>query len=65
MNNWFGNISVNMKLGLGFGLVLTLTCVLALTGWMSLGGLIGLVLWLCLSGRFISGPAWRWRWLGI
>jgi len=31
MNSWFGNISVNMKLGLGFGLVLALTCVLALT----------------------------------
>ena len=40
MNSWFGNISVNMKLGLGFGLVLVLTCVLALTSWTSLGGLI-------------------------
>ncbi|MCE0461109.1 HAMP domain-containing methyl-accepting chemotaxis protein [Pseudomonas uvaldensis] len=40
MNSWFGNISVNMKLGLGFGLVLILTCVLALTSWTSLGGLI-------------------------
>nr|WP_260959786.1 methyl-accepting chemotaxis protein [Pseudomonas citri] len=40
MNSWFGNISVNMKLGLGFGLVLALTCILALTGWTSLGGLI-------------------------
>jgi len=40
MNSWFGNISVNLKLGLGFGLVLALTTVLALTGWTSLGGLI-------------------------
>ncbi|SCZ04127.1 methyl-accepting chemotaxis protein [Pseudomonas sp. NFACC37-1] len=40
MNSWFGNISVNMKLGLGFGLVLVLTCLLALTSWTSLGGLI-------------------------
>uniref|UniRef100_UPI0030DBA087 HAMP domain-containing methyl-accepting chemotaxis protein n=3 Tax=Pseudomonas TaxID=286 RepID=UPI0030DBA087 len=40
MNSWFGNISVNMKLGLGFGLVLVLTCLLALTSWTSLDGLI-------------------------
>ena len=40
MNSWFGNISVNMKLGLGFGLVLVLTGILALTSWTSLGGLI-------------------------
>lgn len=32
MNSWFGNISVNLKLGLGFGLVLVLTSILALTG---------------------------------
>ena len=25
MNSWFANISVNLKLGLGFGLVLALT----------------------------------------
>ncbi|WP_218168371.1 hypothetical protein, partial [Pantoea sp. B9002] len=30
MNSWFGNISVNLKLGLGFGLVLVLTTILAL-----------------------------------
>lgn len=46
MNSWFGNISVNMKLGLGFGLVLALTCVLALTGWTSLGGLIDRSNWM-------------------
>ena len=31
MNSWFGNISVNLKLGLGFGLVLALTCILAVS----------------------------------
>ncbi|MGF6206337.1 methyl-accepting chemotaxis protein [Pseudomonas frederiksbergensis] len=46
MNSWFGNISVNMKLGLGFGLVLALTCVLAITGWTSLGGLIDRSNWM-------------------
>jgi methyl-accepting chemotaxis protein len=40
MNKWFANISVNMKLVLGFGLVLALTAVLALTSWSSLGKLI-------------------------
>ncbi|UZE24507.1 methyl-accepting chemotaxis protein [Pseudomonas sp. B21-056] len=46
MNSWFGNISVNMKLGLGFGLVLLLTCILAVTGWNSLGGLIDRSNWM-------------------
>ncbi|WP_407314942.1 methyl-accepting chemotaxis protein [Pseudomonas sp. nanlin1] len=40
MNSWFGNISVTKKLTLGFGLVLVLTALLALTGWNSLGSLI-------------------------
>jgi len=40
MNSWFANISVNLKLGIGFGLVLVLTALLALTGWNSLGSLI-------------------------
>ena len=40
MNSWFANISVTLKLALGFGLVLALTCVLALAGWTSLGSLI-------------------------
>ncbi|MFO2465606.1 methyl-accepting chemotaxis protein [Pseudomonas sp. 15FMM2] len=46
MNNWFANLSVNLKLGLGFGLVLTLTSILALTGWTSLGGLIDRSNWM-------------------
>ncbi|NWB29473.1 methyl-accepting chemotaxis protein [Pseudomonas gingeri] len=46
MNSWFGNISVNLKLGLGFGLVLVLTTILALTGWTSLGGLIDRSNWM-------------------
>ncbi|KPA91591.1 methyl-accepting chemotaxis protein [Pseudomonas asplenii] len=46
MNSWFGNISVNLKLGLGFGLVLALTTILALTGWTSLGGLIDRSNWM-------------------
>ncbi|VVN98491.1 Methyl-accepting chemotaxis protein McpS [Pseudomonas fluorescens] len=46
MNSWFGNISVNLKLGLGFGLVLALTTLLALTGWTSLGGLIDRSNWM-------------------
>ncbi|SNT09027.1 methyl-accepting chemotaxis protein [Pseudomonas japonica] len=40
MNSWFANLSVNRKLGLGFGLVLALTGLLALAGWSSLGSLI-------------------------
>jgi methyl-accepting chemotaxis protein len=40
MNGWFANISVNMKLALGFGVVLVFTALLALTGWTSLGNLI-------------------------
>ncbi len=46
MNEWFGNISVNRKLGLGFGLVLALTVVLAVTGWTSLGSLINRSMWM-------------------
>ncbi|QLL14239.1 methyl-accepting chemotaxis protein [Pseudomonas chlororaphis subsp. aurantiaca] len=46
MNSWFGNISVNLKLGLGFGLVLALTTILAITGWTSLGGLIDRSNWM-------------------
>ena len=40
MNSWFANISVNMKLALGFGVVLFFTALLAVTGWTSLGSLI-------------------------
>ncbi|KAB0549112.1 HAMP domain-containing protein [Pseudomonas argentinensis] len=40
MNAWFGNISVTLKLALGFGLVLLLTMALALVGWTSLGSVV-------------------------
>lgn len=46
MNSWFANISVNLKLGLGFGLVLLLTSLLALTGWNSMSGLINRSNWM-------------------
>ncbi|RRV03720.1 methyl-accepting chemotaxis protein [Pseudomonas sp. v388] len=46
MNSWFANISVNKKLGLGFGLVLVFTAILALTGWNSLGSLIDRSNWM-------------------
>ncbi|XKV49110.1 methyl-accepting chemotaxis protein [Pseudomonas sp. nanlin1] len=35
-----GNMSVNLKLGLGFSLVLLLTLVITATGWIALGSLI-------------------------
>lgn len=40
MNNLLGNVSVNVKLTLGFGLVLILTTALALTSWVSLDRLV-------------------------
>ena len=40
MKTWFGNISVTLKLALGFGLVLLLTMALALVGWSSLGSVV-------------------------
>ncbi|SHN29925.1 methyl-accepting chemotaxis protein [Pseudomonas asturiensis] len=40
MNSSFANISVNMKLALGFGAVLFFTAILALVGWTSLDTLI-------------------------
>ncbi|MDD0976069.1 methyl-accepting chemotaxis protein [Pseudomonas sp. TNT2022 ID681] len=46
MNSWFANLSVNLKLGLGFGLVLLLTSLLALTGWNSMGSLINRSNWM-------------------
>ena len=39
MKTWFANISVNMKLTLGFGVVLVFTALLALIGWISLGNM--------------------------
>ncbi|MGC5703437.1 methyl-accepting chemotaxis protein [Pseudomonas sp. NFXW11] len=55
MNSWFANISVNLKLGLGFGLVLTLTGILALTGWTSLGSLIDRSNWMSDITQLNSG----------
>lgn len=46
MNSWFANISVNLKLALGFGLVLIFTAILALTGWNSLSKLIDRSNWM-------------------
>ncbi|PRB80934.1 methyl-accepting chemotaxis protein [Pseudomonas sp. MYb185] len=40
MKSWFENITINRKLGLGFGSVLLLTLVLAWNGWGSLGSVI-------------------------
>ena len=44
MNHWLtatlGNISVNRKLGLGFGLVLLLTLLITITGWKGLTSVI-------------------------
>jgi methyl-accepting chemotaxis protein len=44
MYQWFaqslGNVSVNRKLGLGFGLVLLLTVAITLTGWHGLNSII-------------------------
>ncbi|SES02901.1 methyl-accepting chemotaxis protein [Halopseudomonas bauzanensis] len=40
MKSWFDNLSVNLKLGMGFGLVLLFTLVLSVIGWRSLGILI-------------------------
>ena len=40
MNSWFANISVMLKLALGFAVVLLLTAILAATGWISLGTMI-------------------------
>jgi len=39
MKSWFANISVTMKLALGFGVVLVFTALLALLGWTSLGNM--------------------------
>ncbi|MBK5517717.1 methyl-accepting chemotaxis protein, partial [Pseudomonas sp. TH10] len=35
-----GNVSVNRKLGVGFGLVLLLTCLITFTGWTGLSGVM-------------------------
>lgn len=46
MNSWFGNISVNMKLGLEVWPGPGATCILALTGWTGLGSLIDRSNWM-------------------
>ena len=46
MNSWLSNISVNLKLALGFGLVLALTCVMAISDGLSLGKLIDRSNWM-------------------
>lgn len=46
MNRWFADKSVNLKLGLGFGLVLLLTGLLALASWSSLGSMINRSNWM-------------------
>ncbi|WP_300728398.1 methyl-accepting chemotaxis protein [Pseudomonas sp.] len=46
MNTWLNNISVNLKLALGFGLVLALTCLMAIGSWFSLDTLIDRSNWM-------------------
>ncbi|XOT23023.1 methyl-accepting chemotaxis protein [Pseudomonas sp. W03] len=40
MFRWFNNLTVKLKLAAGFGLVLLLTLLIALTGWINLGNVI-------------------------
>ncbi|MCP8462959.1 methyl-accepting chemotaxis protein [Pseudomonas sp. ZM23] len=40
MFRWFNNLSVKLKLASGFGLVLLLTLLIAVTGWINLSGVI-------------------------
>ena len=49
-----GNVSVNRKLGLGFGLVLLLTLAITLTGWHGLDSVID-------RGVLAQADAWRQR----
>ena len=46
MNSWLSNISVNLKLTLGFGLVLLLTCVMAIFDWLSLDKMVDRSNWM-------------------
>ena len=46
MNSWLSNISVNLKLTLGFGLVLVLTCVMAIFDWLSLDKMVDRSNWM-------------------
>ncbi|CAD5110274.1 HAMP domain-containing methyl-accepting chemotaxis protein [Pseudomonas carbonaria] len=40
MREWFGNLKMSKKLSLGFGLILVLTCLLAILSWKSIGLLV-------------------------
>ena len=46
MNTWISNLSVNLKLALGFGLVLAFTAILAIVSWVGLGSLIDRSNWM-------------------
>ncbi|KAF1056130.1 MAG: Methyl-accepting chemotaxis protein McpS [Pseudomonas delhiensis] len=46
MNSWLSNMSVNLKLALGFGVVLAFTAILAITSWVGLGSLIDRSNWM-------------------
>nr|WP_285887170.1 methyl-accepting chemotaxis protein [Pseudomonas sp. BJa5]MDL2427162.1 methyl-accepting chemotaxis protein [Pseudomonas sp. BJa5] len=46
MNSWISNLSVNLKLALGFGLVLAFTAILAIVSWVGLGSLIDRSNWM-------------------
>jgi methyl-accepting chemotaxis protein len=45
MKKWFADISVTWKLALGFGLVLLLTLILAISSWMGLGKVTQRSIW--------------------
>ncbi|MDF3933866.1 methyl-accepting chemotaxis protein, partial [Pseudomonas citronellolis] len=46
MNSWISNLSVNLKLALGFGVVLAFTAILAVVSWVGLGSLIDRSNWM-------------------
>ncbi len=51
MKSWLDNLSVTRKLGLGFGVVLVLTAILATTGWTSLESVIQRSNWMSQINR--------------
>jgi len=40
MTEWFGNLKMPSKLGLGFGAILLMTCLLAVLSWTTIGHLV-------------------------
>ncbi len=46
MHSWISNLSVNLKLALGFGVVLAFTAILAVVSWVGLGSLIDRSNWM-------------------